>query len=1225
MKLLALIFLSFLFREGSAIRLGSSLTIPSCEGSTAAIISAACFTNRYLSLQQYDNYPLLMKLSQELSSANSAQAKGQQMLSVIRIPELQESLSSALPRALSDLTANTSNAQSQLTQGVTSMRTQGVQAVTAMSDEFKRVYNLFEAEVKADLKAAGAMDTANLNGMIQLANTRNLNASAKVYTASLANVTASVPNILTTHETNLTTLVAGISDALLSAPSSITLSQTNMSTMVQNLLKALGTSQATKNGNVQNQSITDITTRMNTVMTAVNGSNVSIANALNASELDLNTTMSDKRRNVWNQLLTLNSAINTTSLAWRTAFNSTRDSIAATMNRTTANQTLNYSISQYSSGNLTALLRASSIPNITNWGVNANVTLSRMTGLLSDAKTNLTRQLSGNSSSGVISSVDSTLAKVGAQQQAIDDQLAAGAKTQLEGLQNITDRLGANKVMFQNAMAQVMQFQNSFGSDGGDNITASAQAGMNAAIALLDSLQTALTWAANNVTTTTQDAQKNLSLAAANVKERIGNYSVYLKEMNSNVSFGISNFSSETDSAFKNATAVWNAFVRDAAANRTMFQRAMNTALTQSRTTNKSMDSSTVKTNSIISSTLTSVSRQIEAFMEAFGPVMPKVDGAQPPPADATDYAATAAGLVNNFKSGADRTNRKNQADLEKFSSSQRDQLSQLRDLNSALYKQAAFLWSKSDMASGEFSSAVSNAVKMLNNSINAFNLTILDSGELREAVNKEMKIESILEEVSGLSNRVSQSNGTVFSVSNQLKQLNKTMTEQMGKFSSNSNNSVNSINNILQGSTSVNKILADEILTLLTAVGSANSSFVSAIGAVNGITFGNASSLTNQTMSDRNTTLQRWNQNLDWLIGNLSSAGSIVSNLTGINSTMRAVIQNFDSNLTSLVNAFNVSATSASSLTTQMMTGLLATSKTLQAQMNGTEKDNTIESLRGVLQTVAGAVSGSAANTSQLLLNMTGLVAGGILGQSGSSQSSLDQTGAVALQALNAAAGSVEQGVGAVDLLDAIMAASAKERKNSAASVANSITANQAAMSAMMTKAMKAAAGSAGISSANASAVDMPSFLAIMGNHLDMMIKHISSITEGLAMFAVESQQGIQGEQVALGEGLRTAGNFVADGVSESRSIMQEEQSNQYDLDDALLQLTDNQERVDRLLTYLSQNISDIGNENLGKLAVSDADVSKTVALENKAFTDLESTVGDLISRASAAGFVSI
>ncbi len=1164
-----------------------------------------------------------MKLSQTFSDADSKTNKSIGMLNAVVVPQLQSTLGSAIQSALSDLNGNTSSANSQLSQGVTAMRTAGTQSVSAMSTEFNRVATLFTNAVQSMLGAAAAMDTSNLNTLIQLANTRNTNASNKAYTASLAAMNMMGPTQLSQNETNMTNMVATINYTALQNPSAFAMSATNLVTFLQSLIQNASNTQNLKTINVQNASITDMTTRLNSILTALNNTNGSIAAILNGSQTDVQGAIDLKRANVWGQINALNQSVLSTSQSWQVQYNATQNSSLGVQNSTVLAQTGNYSSIQYVLGNLTSLLRSSYIPTITGWGVKANTTLDRMTQRLADAKTALVANLSGNSSSGVLSSIDSAMAKVGAQQQAINDAMAASLAKQMQGLQNLTDRLGANKQAFQSAMAQLLLFQTQLAAFGPNSTEDSAMTLLNGILGTMAAM-------ANDVTLASQQGMGNLTMGRTNASSLIANYNDYLGNLRANASATISQYLKTTDQTFTDARNMWDAFTKGVGGNRTYFVRTMNSALAMDQTTSKSLDSSAKKTNSIISKTLTGVSKQIEAYMKVFSGYLNQINGTSyptvlPSTGDATNYGSLAASLLGSFQGGVDRSNSKNQLGIGKIASGQQDALNQLKTLYSGLYSLSAQVANKTNLLPSVFSNATQTAETKLNGSIGILNASGYGVPDMQASVQARLGGSTVIKSATDLSNRISASNGTLVTLAGKISQLNNTLAFQQGQFNASTNNTVSAIMNVVQTSASLNQILASQVATLIGAVSGANSSIGTAVGNVSTNASASALNLTNTTLLDASSMLANWANILNASYVALNSAGGIVSNLSSLNASLLAQISRFASNVTALVNVFNASAIQGSSVSSQMMTNLLATTATLKTQLNSTKADTTISSLQGVLDSVTSAVTGSTANTSNLLVGITGAAAATILGNSSAGQAGYSQASSLTNQALQAAQDSVSMGMTAAGSISDIMAANAQDRANSATAVVNSISANQALMSSMMSNAMQAAASSSsGLATTQTSSLNFPAFLNTVGSQLAVLAKQMDASNQQVAAYSIESTKGMDSEKVALAEGLRKAGDIVNNGLIQIRNSMQENDQEQMDLQDQLSRLSVAQLRAGGLLTYISQNISDVGQAAIPQLGLSDAQINGTLVNETSAFAALENRISGLVTQASASGFLS-
>ena len=1203
---------------------GTGLTISSCEGTATAITSSSCYQNRYLSAGQYDAYPNLLKLSQSFYDAKSKLTKGVQYIGTIAVPQVSDVLAAALMRAVIDLALNTSDAQSQLSQNVISMKNAATSVTNAMADEFKRVSGTFQAGMQQMLQADSNYDTGNVNQLILRANTLNYNLSSQQYTSGLSDLTNSGAPILLKHSANVTDLVNQINDGVVQAPSTFTLALSKFATDIQSLLNQLLTSQNLKTSGIQNSTISDITNRMNNLMVSLNATGPGISSIVTQAQTDLNTAINSRRSNVWNQLRPLNISINSVMQAWQTAFNSSTNSIATLLNSTSQAQVLNYTGVLNLTASRTSSLRSGSIPNVSNWEINANARLGNLQQQLTDGTATLLKSLSGNQSSDLWSNVNMQMAQAASTQQAISDALSAAALRQESSLQDIITRMGKSGTLFQQVLSQIMSAQNALKTEGGANLTASGDSAMGKAFSVLSFIQSSFDGLSKTVLQMAQDADKNMALARVNATALVTAYDAYIDSLTSNGTTNVSNLIGLEGDSVSQTSKMWDDFLASIDLNTASYTTATIQALNSVQLINSTLAKTSTDVSGLISETLAGLASAMSAVMQSVSGTSFLIPPTPASPANIAANDPSPADLLAAFLAATDKSNSKNQAGLQQYSANQESQIALIQSLYSTLSSLVSSLSDKSKSVSYLFSNASIAGEQSLNSSLSALNASGYGIPDIQSAVSTGLSSSiSIASDVSDLSSRVLNGNGTLTASASQLDQLINSMTKQSKQFAGTSNNSLNYIMDLVGRSGSANSILAQEIATLIGSIQNASSTIDSDSSSLLGFVDSNTSSIANQTLAEQLRLINSWTAGLEALKANISSLEGIVSVIPITDANMKSTISVTSSNVDSLTSKLTQSAGLMSAEVSSMMNALLATATSLKARLNGISNDTSLESLQGILNGIASTVASSGGRTIDQLSNMTSTASRSILGSLAGGVQGMSQDSGLADQMLSDAKESIQEGTSAIGSIGSIMSSSAQERSNSASSVVNSISSNQAKIDGMLKSALRAASDSPlSATGSNTSVIsDFPAFFATVGNQLAAFSSYMSSVNGHVASLSDQNSQGIRGEETIISAALKNATSFVDDALNNVGTANQEIEQVGLDLEDSLNRLNVTEANINNLISGITGQVPDMNVPGVAAQAVTGNVLNSTLQTDSLAFADLESSVDGMIRMASSTG----
>ena len=1187
---------------------GSSLSIPACTGMAAGIASSAgCYLGRYQSLNQYDTYPVLQKVSAAVSETQSKLSVATQLLNSIPIPVVQDALVNRLPMAFSDLTIGTNGALSQLSQNVVLMNSSGITMATGMQSEFNRVFNLLQTAIQTKLNAMSAVDVANLNQLIVGANSRNTNSSNADFTKELKVKIASIPSVVEGDLSTVMDLVNQVDTALQQAPSSMTLSSTNLLTTIQGSIANLTSDENEKLAALRTGLETDLTYRVGELKKSVDS--LDVTPVLKKGQSDLQGLISDRKSEIDSIISSFNSNISTAGTSWGTALETARNSITTLFNTTSSGESKDYSVIDSAASRLSAELDSVLIPAVTSFDMSANSKLTDLNRLLNETRASLLKSVSSDNSQSVVGGVADTLAKFGSQQQAIQDSIATNYIDNSNAMNELIARMGTNGEMFQRVINELIQKHNALEgiSSGG---TADVEARwLEAGQTLLNSIQGSMLAAASTVTSMTNEADQTARQADVNASALIDAYNAFTQSQLNISGSSVTSVLASVNHSVNNALKALSDFSDSLAKNRTAFSSQRDAAIASDATASDALHSNYQQASDLIQSALVGLGNRATSTLNAITSVAGAANQSTVSIGlnDGTDYGSELSSYVSKFNAKLGSGNLRTKQGIAQTDSGFNEAMKLLAQKVTSLWTQSTALASAVETQKTRLEADATAAERKLTQDIWSLESR---TGELESAVGNQLHFDSIIKPVAKLNRRISEANGTLSTAGSEMKLLSDSLSKQSKDFDSKSQTSVGYINALIASASNAGSVLVAETDALDTALTAAENSLSKNITDLNATTFGQVQAMV--AADGLKDAGDAWKVRVTSAKSAEAASEAIESNLTAIGTTAKKLV---DSYSTRVFNKTKALATDVQALTGDAGTLLTQLEKSAAdlkvrlSEITNTDKAGPVEDM---LDSVRDSASLAISDASDSMLGMSQDALDALQGST--SADSVGQSVSDVAGALQDAKDSVGGSWDAVKSIGSVLGAHAKYRAESGNAALSSISANKARMDKLIKDALIKSSDSV---TSSLPAPDFTSFVSDIGNRLSAYSKTAASDRTRLVTLAEDVDRGIAGEQSSLGQKLNTVASNTREVSTDIQPMIATVDDAQSDLSELISRMGSAKGRFDSSMGGFTPDKIGVDLNTITSITVSSADIANVVSSEKSQFSDLESRIGGFITRA--------
>lgn len=1206
-----------------------------------------CYADRYATFKD-DFYSKLQTMSEAVQTTSTYADKLGTFINSVKIPAFQQSLAFTLNDSLTILNQSTIDAFADIRNAITNSRNDTTTNISALDTRSVSVQAALRTRIQTQFSSFNNVSLANINALIKRANDVNNKNGAVAYARDLTFTNGNGTVKITNDEATMQSALNRLSLLHSTVSTNAFYTESNLSSVRLPLALSQNNNWVTSKQSTFNSTLGTLINRtisLNNISSVVTQTDNGIKSVLDTATTAISNSVAEKTTRANAAIANINAFIKQMSDGITSNYNRLTTGLKQVQSNVENGTFSTYARQQAAVDNIRSNLSTYGVDYIANWETGANAKLTRMKGLVAGFASALASNASSataNGTSGLQSTVLSSLAAAGNVQNEINAQMIARQAAALAAMQSLMSKSKGNAASFSQLFANVTSAMTS--------LEAAARAGEP--LDMFSVIVGALDRLAMNVTATAQDAQDGVVKATMNRTSMLDKYEASIAEWWKNkLSAGsaedldrnITNFDEKESRKLDNISSI---FERE----KSSFEGSTSMALRDIQTAQNQLFASAQKTQQIIVNALNFVSLQAAAGLQNFTRAMDSVKNDLSSLQFATSGDPDSSTAMNAFKVGL-VVSSGTRADLNNAIRSVRMQLqsgvdSFARNVKSSIREPAAALLelmrkssSGSLQAATGLSIAIANSERLLNQSLTALNdsMNNLLSSELRLSVGSG--IDELFVTKNGLGKEVREMESRVSSGSAAVKTANATLSTIMNNlaFMNSTVNSsglaaINMVTAVINAAVNINAILGEEISSLADGVVDASLDVNKTIADLSSMV--NSSKIVSKWYAESNASFvsawtgQKFNAIKNQLDDAVEAGNDEIlmrKNTTRSleDSAMKSAISVYSTNITSLADKLNQSALSQSSLSSQFMTGMNQTLTQLVSGLktgNATTASSQLTQLQTVLNTVAGSVGAATGSVSSRVLSSSEDALGAILGSSSTASSNFHTLQQSATSTLGSASQAVSSGVSSVEAIDNILASSEKERENAAASVVNQIAALGDEMNGLLGRAVKQAIQSVtspqGI---DGSLTSIPAFLQAMGGQLVAWDSYATDKIERIEKFHKESSDGLEGEKAEMVEGLNGAANSVLEGTLSLGSIFGKISQYQGDLDDRLYRMETLENRINDLLVKpaLSPNLTASGVKALG---LSENQISTLAAAQTTAMRQTEDDVQAMIDTAGKA-----
>lgn len=1143
-------------------------SIPSCVGSSQAIISNACLYARYISLGQQDAFPSLMRLSQAVAGGKAATSQSEYHLNGIPSLQLNTALGNAVPLGVNDLGIGTSTAISQFYKNSNSSLNNVSRMVTGVESAFASTEKFLNDSAQSWLSGMYTNDVNSLNTLIKIANTLNGNSSSNPIFGGVSRQLNSAPTSLSADASYISDLSGNLSDLGTAVTQNETLLNTEFGDNIAALETKMDSFMKNASSDLENSTTASVTNML-----------TNVTNQFTAAGTNMNNTISNDWGN-WNvtfaQMLTSSANAMRLIAQQTTLINTSISNVSSDSNAQLAAQgsapalgmIAAYDILNNQTYNLSNLVKGVYSPEANSWGINADGTVSNLTSMLGNAASAIQRALMNGSNNSLAQTLLASMSKVGSLQQSINDAQAKRIQQNMGLISNLTNQLRSSGESFQSLMGNLNQIQTAMNSQFDSNSTNSSSDTENHFTSLLNSIQSRLQTVASGTSVGVSSANENLGSTQSEITNLVNEFKAALAGNASNVSALLDQLASESIGAASTELKSLENLETNA-----KNQEGMASAgSVESKKQDSRLEGMLFGLGQNVSALASKTSAIVQNKQEA---LMPSFQAAQ------SGLSKTLANFVNQIsiqaapassltESVANFRSRYNETAAAGISSLQQS-LDSILPLTRAwqnhaktLYNSQAVLVSKNSSSVANISSAILKLVSAADSEIDTFETAPMridtSQREIKRILSSPvLDAGTTLTSASKLNGSIVTQNTSLSQIGNDLSILNRSLHARIDSFQETTSNKVASILNLLGTAKHMQALLNQETNVLHTDIAKS--------AAADNLT------LIDDEFAFNNVINQMLIDSLEFRKGPLIQLGNwvnsteneIISKFNGsaallfsfptidqVNASLSSSHANASmamSKLTSILEANAISVLAAGSDgIAAINNSLLVTAKRL-AQQNTTSPN--IAVLQSLLQNVSQTVSRVSQNATDKLLGLAQSATSNLSARSDSDGNNLSNMNGAINDALQAANGLIGDDARLTSNIKSELAAQMALRQNSASIIQSRMASSAAQMDYLLGKAIKTAVSSDSNISASANS---SSLSALVVPSLQLWNKYTEQQLPFIQKTISESDRNLEFAETALPSSLKVNQDIYVKGASSLRGVMSDLQRMQFDLDDRIL-----------------------------------------------------------------------
>ena len=1210
-----------------------------------------CYADRYASFKD-DIYKKLQTMSEAVQTTATYADKLGTFIASVKIPAFQESLAFTINDSIPILQQSLNDGFNDVNTAIQKSKADTTALAIALDTKANATELALRAKVQDAFNSFTATNLGNINALIKRANDINSKNAATGYAKELQYVNGNGTVRVTNDEASMQSLINKLSLLHNTVSTNVFYSESNLTSIKLPQVLSQDMAWVTSKQNALNSTLDSLiktTITLNNISSVVAQTDSGIASTLSAASTDTNKAVSDKSTRAMAAVNNLASQINQASSTISSNYNKLTTSVKAAESTVRNNSFLTYVNQIAAVQQLLGNLSTYGTEYISAWETGANAKLTRMKGLVAGYASALAANASGTTANGtdsIQSSVLASLAAAGNVQNQINAEMIARQAAALAAMQELMSKSSGDSAQFSKLLANISTAMTA--------LQTAARAGEP--LDIFSQVVGALEKLAMNISNVAQDVNGTLDVIKRNTSARLETYSNTLAEYwESKLTTGFgADLQKKIDDAvsveelrFKNVSDTLNGLT-------SMLEGTTSSALANVQIAANGLYESNQKTQSVIVNALNLVSlkaaegiqnltRALDSYKSNMGSLSVTLGG-----------DADSATALNTFKiSQIVGGNRRNDLDLDNSVRKVGSQVQQgvdslVRNIQSSVAQPAAYLLSLmqgatsgSLQASTALKATINEKEKLLNDSLTDLNIAMnqLVVSDVRTTINNGLdqlyvSKNQIFTEVQAVHDRISAGLSTVESANSTLTSIMANLAALSTTGSASTVGAVNMLIALINAGLNINAILEDEIATLSQEVVEAATGFNQTLADLQSLV--DAKNIIDVWYTESNATVAS-----NWAIQQYGNEKQVLddayqagledirlnANTTrpALNASMKAAVDLYRTNITSLGNALNQSAANASSVSALFMASMTQTVNQLMSQLKSSDVsggDAQLEQLQLVLNSVSGSVGAATGAASNNLLASGSGILGGILDSSDAAVSNVELMQTSASKALQNAVSAVNSGVSSVNSFDRLVAASEAERANSAATVLNQINKGQAAMSQMMHTAMSSAIqSSTATMPVDKSLTSVPQLLQAISGQLAAWASYASDQTARLAEFQKESSAALESEKSMMSKGFSEAGNEIVAGATSIKSTIGSILFLQKNLGEELVRLSAAEDRINSALPVSGEtpaSVQDVSTGGIASLAMTGNQLAGLLSAEANRMTGIEENVEALIEAAS-------